>query len=333
MNPRRLRHVFVMLVLLLPAGSRAMVADASRAGPRAQAERPARRAHHSMVYDASSRRVLLAGGSTSNDGGKTYSTFDDLWAFDGRRWRALGPSGVRRSGMALAFDSRRGRVLAFGGYCPCKTTDGGRYDDLLELRDGQWHVIGQIAGRPSTDSRMIYDARRDRLVLFGGRGAGRQLHVDTWEYDGATWRRVDVTGPELRGDVAMTYDGKRGRTIVVGESGGTTGPASAATWVYDGRAWGRIATDGPPLPPTPSAVYDATRDRVLLLGGDSTLWSWDGRVWTRVATDGPPKRYFGAMVYDVARDRVVMFGGRPGLPESDANDTWEWDGSRWIEIR
>jgi hypothetical protein len=36
-----------------------------------------------------------------------------------------------------------------------------------------------------------------------------------------------------------------------------------------------------------------------------------------------------AMVYDAARGRVVVFGGEFALRSSD--DTWEWDGSTWIE--
>lgn len=45
------------------------------------------------------------------------------------------------------------------------------------------------------------------------------------------------------------------------------------------------------------------------------------------------------MVYDEARDRVVMFGGQNGgffgvtcgNGETTCRDTWEWDGSEWIQ--
>ena len=39
-----------------------------------------------------------------------------------------------------------------------------------------------------------------------------------------------------------------------------------------------------------------------------------------------------AYLYDKERKKVVMFGGRFGWP-NDANDTWEWDGTQWKEIK
>jgi hypothetical protein len=290
----------------------------------------AARAHHSLVYDAAGRRVLLAGGSTSTDGGRTFMTFDDLWSFDGARWTSHGSSGAERSGLALAFDSTRGRVLAFGGYCPCHTADGGRFDDLLELKDGRWTAIGSIPGRASTDSEMVYDARRDRLVLFGGNGDRVRLG-DTWEYDGASWRRVDGDGPGARVDFAMTYDAARGRTIVFGGMG-SSGQPLGDTWEFDGRAWTRVATDGPSPRFSVDMAYDSRRGRSILVGGGPGTWAWDGRVWTKLADAGPPARRLSALAYDEARDRVVLFGGRPGLPNPDVNDTWEWDGAAWTRV-
>jgi hypothetical protein len=37
--------------------------------------------------------------------------------------------------------------------------------------------------------------RRDRVVLFGGRGEWPNDLNDTWEWDGTTWREV-VIAPE-----------------------------------------------------------------------------------------------------------------------------------------
>jgi hypothetical protein len=291
---------------------------------------PAARAHHSMVYDAAARHVLLAGGSTSTDGGQTYRTFDDLWSFDGTRWTSRGASGAERSGMALAFDSTRGRVLAFGGYCPCKREDGGRFNDLLELRNDRWTAIGSIPTRASTDSHMVYDAPRDRLVLFGGNGDRVLLH-DTWEYDGASWRRFEGDGPGARADFAMTHDAARGRTVVFGGIG-PTGQPFGDTWEFDGRTWTRVASEGPSPRFSVHMAYDSKRGRSILIGGGTETWAWDGRVWTKLADAGPPARFLSALAYDEARDRVVLFGGRPGLPNLDANDTWEWDGAAWARV-
>lgn len=298
------------------------------AAPQAPVDQPPARAHHSVVYDASTRRVLVAGGSTSLDGGNTYSTFGDLWAFDGR-WRSLGLAGAERSGMALAFDSKRKRVLAFGGYCPCNRANGGRYADLLELRSGQWKAISAIPSRPTTDALMVYDTRRDRIVLFGGAAAGREKWDDTWEFDGTAWKRFEGAGPGARGDFAMTYDTRRGRTVMFGVTSGPT-PVSE-TWEFDGAAWIRSTAEAPSARRTVSMAYDSKRGRAILVGGGIDTWSWDGRAWTKLADAGPPMRYLAPITYDAARDRVVLFGGRPGFPKLDANATWEWDGTKWVE--
>ena len=42
-------------------------------------------------------------------------------------------------------------------------------------------------------------------------------------------------------------------------------------------------------------------------------------------------RASAAMAFDVARARLVMFGGARLLDESYCGDTWEWDGTAWVE--
>lgn len=57
----------------------------------------------------------------------------------------------------------------------------------------------------------------------------------------------------------------------------------------------------------------------------------------RVSEHAPPGRRDAAMAYDVARDRVVLFGGTsfllqpPWPPPWTLSDTWEWDGTDWIQ--
>jgi Lectin C-type domain/Galactose oxidase, central domain/Kelch motif len=48
---------------------------------------------------------------------------------------------------------------------------------------------------------------------------------------------------------------------------------------------------------------------------------------------GPSARYAHSMAYDSARDRVVLFGGNNGngWPNGALGDTWEWDGSKWLQ--
>src|SRR5918994_1538969 len=92
-------------------------------------------------------------------------------------------------------------------------------------------------------------------------------------------------------------------------------------------------------------TYDSGRGRVILFGGADEAkvcgdtWEWDGRRWTLVSQTGPAPRTFPSMAYDSVRRKVVLFGGNrvlfgrnPGEVKF-LNDTWEWDGRRWTEIK
>src|SRR5690606_33781315 len=46
----------------------------------------------------------------------------------------------------------------------------------------------------------------------------------------------------------------------------------------------------------------------------------------------PSPRFHFAMAYDASRKRCVLFGGALwGTPNSRA-DTWEWDGTQWLQV-
>ncbi len=291
---------------------------------------PSKRAHHALVYDEQAGRIVLIGGSTSL--GQSFNFFDDLWSFTGGRWTLLGTTGFTRSGQAVAYDSKRNRILAFGGYCTCKSSENGRYNDLLELQSNRWVGLGAIQERPSTDAGMVFDTKRDRAVLFGGSGGNQQALADTWEFDGTSWARKDVSGPGALIGFSMVYDDKAGRTLVYGGFLNNPNAPSSAVWSYDGVSWRQVSSNGPALH-TASATYDTQRGLLIVFGGldasgfKADTWSWDGAAWRKLADSGPSGRVMGAMAYDKKRDRVVLHGGRDAA--NDLNDTWEWDGTRW----
>jgi hypothetical protein len=66
----------------------------------------------------------------------------------------------------------------------------------------------------------------------------------------------------------------------------------------------------------------------------STACAGGPGTWTRLTpVAAPPARYEHAMAYDPVRQRVVLFGGRTGPNNEDLlDDTWEWNGTNWIEM-
>lgn len=293
------------------------------------------RAHHAIAYHPIERRVLLTSGSSPLDsGGSRYFMGDDTWRFDGHRWTLVSHSDRAMSGVRLAWDSRRQRMLSFGGYLG----SAGSIGDLRVLEHGRWRTLEVLAEMPVAESGFVYDARRDRLVVFGGGSA----HPDTWQHDGTAWSRVQGSNPPPRQAHVMVFDERRGRTVMFGGMGsaprGTRPPALGDTWEFDGTQWVQLHVQGPGLRHGAGATYDAQRGLVLMFGGhDGTqmrndLWAFDGTSWRLLFEGGPSPRAMGALAYDAARDRVVLFGGRRGWPD-DLNDTWEWDGSAWHEVR
>ena len=323
-------HSLAFLACWLPA--QAALAQVPQSGA------PPRRAHHSLVYDATGQRVLLSGGSTPLEGGQRFEFFNDLWAFDGTSWTPLGTSGDQMSGAALAFESRRGRVVSFGGY----RGGVGSLGELRALEENAWRSLGRHPEIVAAEPGFVYDARRGRFVSFGGSAGRGQAHGDTWEYDGSTWTKAVLTGPPARQGHVMVFDERRGVTVVFGGMG--TGPAGQRPpmlgdlWEYDGERWTQRQGAGPSPRAGAGAAYDARRGLVIVFGGTSSdgflgdTWAWDGSVWRQLATSGPEPRAMGYLAYDARRDRVVLFGGRKGWPEGDLNDTWEWDGSAWREV-
>jgi hypothetical protein len=123
--------------------------------------------------------VLLGG---TNAGG----TLSDTWTWDGSTWTALGSASPPRSHARMTFHRRLGALVVAGGLPSSAGID------LLVNRGGAWTPLPSPSEPPArylTD--IAYDGRRDVMVLFGG-GAptGSTLFEDTWEFDGATWRRV-----------------------------------------------------------------------------------------------------------------------------------------------
>ncbi len=324
--------------MILPALAFVLAASADvPATPTPRTSAPPKRAHHALVYDEASKRVLLTGGSTPRDEGSRFEFFDDVWAFDGTRWTALAPAGQALSGQQLAYDTKRKQVLSFGGF------DGSPVGDLRRLEAKAWKPLGKHPEIAAAEPGFVYDVARDRFVAFGGSAGQGQAHGDTWEYDSTSWKKVATDGPPARQAHVMVHDTRRRRTVVFGgmgipAPGAQQPPLLGDTWEWDGTRWARVDVDAPSARMGSGAAYDSKRGAVVVFGGSDAngfrndTWSFDGRAWQKLADDGPEARAMGYLAYDKARDRVVLFGGRKGWPDGDLDDTWQWDGKRWTRV-
>ena len=190
---------------------------------------------------------------------------------------------------------------------------------------------------------MVYDERRDAVVLFGGADAGT-VRADTWAWNGNRWNSLDIPGPSPRTFPALAWDAARAEAVLFGgrkvlfglEGQGDT--CLSDTWVLRKDGWHLVAQAGPPPRSEAGMAYDRGRRVVVLFGGYHDVageitrlgdtWEWDGTAWHLRQRTGPAARSGMAMAYDEALGRVVLFGGNGG-PRSD---TWTWDGTRWEQV-
>lgn len=288
---------------------------------------PEPRSGHAIVYDSTRKTVLLVNGDHATEKGQPGR----LQSWDGRAWKTLDAAApTPRTLSAVAFDSRRGRLVIQGGLgvgddLPGDTLEWGGAASTTPA--SKWHRIEDApSGGPGVRNHhaMAFDAARGVAVLFGGQDRDIRMLGDTWEWNGKTWKRVATTGPAARVHHALVYDSARKKTLLFG--GSDTSRSYGDFWEWDGAAWKEISAPRAPSPRTACRMaFDEEKGEVVLFGGfraDPGPFIWDGANWRREPS-GPTARSHHAMTYDAARGRIVLFGGYVG--ETNAADTWERD--------
>lgn len=224
-----------------------------------------------------------AGGFLLFGGARSSFPFDQTWAWHRSslappgQWERLFPANApsARLGHAMAHRTTTNEVVLFGG----------RIDDTNIVSDrstwvwsnGDWieHTQGTCSDWPTphADHAMAFDARLDRVFMFGGVD-----RPDLWRWDGVCWVEATASGswPSARKNAMLVYDTHRGRVLLIG---GTPGPPQ-----YLGDMWALLQS-GPNttatwLDVTPedsifAAVHsaavalDPAREQVVLTGGDA----------------------------------------------------------------
>jgi hypothetical protein len=302
---------------------------------------PAPRAGHVMASAGRGGGVFLFGGQRDTN----PHLVDTLWLWNGSAWRIVSDEGPHHRGMAaMAFDTRRGVLVLYGGINgSVGSSSGTRYGDTWEWDGRRWTERNVHTPGPRDHHAMAFDEARRVMVMYGGETYDRSYSRETWTWDGSRWKMADsLTGPGGLGHHAMAYDSRRQRVVMFGGDRPRFGDrpglrANSDTWEWDGARWERVATEGPPPISAGRMAYDAARGVTVLFGGDRTrdeTWTWDGTRWEEHKVPGPSPRSVHAMAYDAKRERVVLFGGGgpggPGLYNS-FNDVLEWDGAQWVK--
>ena len=250
-------------------------------------------ADHAMAWDRRRQCVVLYGGSAGTG----------TWEWDGVAWTQRHPlhDPGFRGRPAMAYDDRRGCVVLFGG----RDWVRGSLGDTWEWDGLDWILRAPQGSFTRNGAAMTFDPRLDRVVMYGGGGAGGGFQV-LLAWDGSAWATVPSANyPENRTDPAMVYDRARDRLIL--HENRTTwlhGSLVASTIQAFGTPCGRSGstpslTTGIPYagnrafhldlltgPPTSGCLFGLASDtQALAIGGGCTLYLAGAITWQAGATN------------------------------------------------
>lgn len=236
----------------------------------------------------------------------------ETWGWNGSGFARLappfGPFNFGASYITCAYDSARGKIVAYGG------RRSGVDSGLTHEWDGtSWTQVAGNGPAPRAGQAMAYDSVRERVVLVGGFPIGEtctNYFGDTWGWDGAGWTLLADAdaGPGPRGDCGLAFDEARGVLVLYGGFRLCAGQLGD-TWEFDGTTWtNRTPAPGPPAPPPSywTAMYynsDLHRVELFTPTDPHALWSWDGQRWTPRAFYLSSTPLFGGSYVGAAFDR------------------------------
>ncbi len=165
----------------------------------------------------------------------------EMWYWDGESWGIIAPSFFPMpypriaEGDAMATDLKRKRVVLYAGDSVNISTGTWEWDGVT------WTLAATTGPGPRGYHSMVYDSRRERVLLFGGH-ARYTLENDLWEWDGSVWTEVEqVSPPSERFGQQMAYDPIRDQLVMFG---GTT-----ECWDGSyGQTWTCAFSEVPPGP-------------------------------------------------------------------------------------
>jgi hypothetical protein len=192
------------------------------------------------------------------------------------------------AGHALVYHDSLGVVLLLNAGLG-NADDGQRANDATRIwawRNGHWTVIDSSGPPVRNLAGVVYDSRRNRLVMHGGSSALGVTLGETWEWGDGGWALRTGAGPGPRDHLTMAYDRLRGRTVLFGGQF-STDSSPRDTWEWDGTTWTPAASTGPAPRVHYGMQFDSASGRVILYGGYQPgvqdlgdLWAWDGARWT-----------------------------------------------------
>lgn len=209
----------------------------------------------------------------------------------------------------------------------------------------QWSINSAAASTSSSFSRVFGAGTYSiHLVVTDNQGAPSQAVIgtvvvrETTPPLTSTWTRIlpATQPPGERQATAMAYDDVRGEIVLFGGASVRSPSPFGDTWIWNGTTWiQKFPAHQPSARGGHAMVYDTIRQEVVMFGGvtNNETWIWDGNDWRQILSASAPAARAGhRMAFDEERGVAVLFGGStPLFGGSTFGDTWEWNGTTWVE--
>jgi hypothetical protein len=248
------------------------------------------------------------------------------------RWRQLLPDRAAGTPTLVAYDpANRRALLMIGPPGPGGTPQIWEY--ALDDTSGRFVQLFPGGGDPPLLlAQPVYDARRQRILLFGGVRGELGVSDEVWALDVSrrgqeSWSVAATGGPGARYLSMVAYDEERDRVLCYGGVDLSTATVFNDLWAFDlaANAWVSLPASVPGSPVVGAGfVVDPTRDRALLVSGgvaeslsgepvpSSDIFSLDLATSTasfELVGSVPRPAFFPIPAVDVARGRVLIAFG------------------------
>lgn len=246
----------------------------------------------------------------------------------------------------MAYDSRSGAIVLFGGVVP-EGAPAAASEATWVWAGAGWHEV-RTASAPDNTTRnsgstLTYDSTHDQIIFFEyvSLGAGAFM-PQTWTFDGSNWTRHAVSpgAPPL---TALLADDPAGGGVlafggITGYTNGGKQPVySTVTWRWDGAHWTQLRPAASPAAADAqfAAMTTDTDSRQVALVNQRTgeVWTWNGTTWAaHQPTVAPPARDSAVLVFDGKSQSLVLVNGYVDTTGHPMGDMWQWKGSAWSPL-
>ncbi len=291
------------------------------------ADGPSARGRHAATYGDEAMWVF---GGRERTRAAGYALADGLWRFDTatRTWseRSLTDGPPLRMNHALAFDTRRGAVLVFGGNTSGSAANVALDNEVwsYEVASDTWERLRTSGPKPAPRlmHTALYDTNRDRLIVYGGADENlfsnnARYFSDLWALDlqSLAWTQLaDGADADVPGRFwsTITHDPQADRYLLFGGHDDQALGNRNDTWVYDPSddTWANLA-EGDAFARPANGFCDFPAD------------------FATVDVAQPERRNAHSLVWSPC-GHALLFGGKTDC--GAINDVWQLTGVEWSEV-